>query len=101
MRQTYHYVRNSTLFAEIAKRQGQASLWFLVSCGILHTLSHSVFCDQHHSEPCFALHHASVSIISLLERNCLDHRADILQNAEGKRVLAINRRASQAPIDRA
>jgi hypothetical protein len=34
--------------------------------------------DQHHAEACFALHHASVSISSLFERNCLDPRADIL-----------------------
>src|SRR5215467_8727676 len=49
------------------KTVGQASLWSLVSCRILHTLSQSAFCDQHHAEPCFAFHHASVSIISLLE----------------------------------
>src|SRR5713226_2351851 len=57
--------------------------------------------DQHHAEPGFALHHASVSIRSLFEGECLDHRADILQDAEGKGVLAINRRAGQATVDRA
>src|ERR1700741_3427399 len=46
-------------------------------------------CNEHHAEPCFALHHASVSISSLFERNCLDHRADILQDAEGNGVLGI------------
>src|SRR5882672_2540798 len=46
------------------------------------TLSDSAFCNQHHAEPRFALHHASVGISSLFERKCLDHRADVLQNAE-------------------
>jgi hypothetical protein len=36
------------------------------------------------------LHHASVTISSLLERSCLDHWPDILQDAEGNSVLAIN-----------
>jgi hypothetical protein len=58
-------------------------------------LRDSVLCNQHHTEPCFALHHASVSIGSVFERNCLDHRADILQDAEGKGVLGVNRRAGQ------
>jgi hypothetical protein len=62
-----------------------------VSCGSRTSGDHS----EDHAEPCFALHHASVSISSLFERNCLDHRADILQNAEGKGVLAIDRRAGQ------
>src|SRR3984893_1721398 len=75
--------------------------WFLFSCCILRTLSDSVLCNQHHAEPCFALHHASVSIGSLFERNRLDHRADILQDAKGKGVLGINRRAGQAPVNRA
>src|SRR5882724_7853185 len=57
--------------------------------------------DEHHAEPCFALHHASVSISSLFERKCLDHGPDILQDAEGKRVLAIDRSTRQSPIDRA
>src|SRR4029453_10773148 len=65
------------------------------------SLSNSVLCNQHHAEPRFALHHASVSISSLFNRNCLDHRADIFQHAERKCVLALNRRASQCPVDRA
>src|SRR2546426_11158701 len=65
------------------------------------TLRDSVLCDQDHAEQCFALHHASVSITSLFERSCLDHRADILQDAEGKGVLLIDRRASQRAVDRA
>src|SRR4030095_9349149 len=65
------------------------------------SLSNSVLCNQHHAEPRFALHHASVSISSLFHRNCLDQRADILQNAEGKGILVINRRAGQCPVDRA
>jgi hypothetical protein len=48
----------------------------------------SVLRNQNHTEPCFALHHASVSISSLFERNSLDHRADILEDAEGEGVLA-------------
>jgi hypothetical protein len=64
-------------------------------------LRDSVLCNQHHTEPRFALHHASVSIGSLFERNCLDHRTDILQDAKGKGVLAINRSAGQAPVNRA
>src|SRR2546429_5730257 len=58
-------------------------------------------CNQHHAEPCFALHHASVSIGGLFERNCLDHGSDVLQDAESKCVLAVNRRPGQAPEDRA
>src|SRR5258705_13645744 len=56
-------------------------------------LSDSVLCNQNHAEPCFAFHHAIVSIGSLFERSCLDHRADVLQDAEGKGVLGFNRRA--------
>src|SRR5437016_5294216 len=64
-------------------------------CGLLRTrwpirISESkvlLSCDQHHAEPCFAFDHASVSISSLLERKCLDHWADVLQDAEGKGVL--------------
>src|SRR5439155_25910336 len=58
-------------------------------------LSGSVLNKQHHAEPCFALHHASVSICSLFETNGLNHRADILQDAEGKGVLGIDRRSGQ------
>src|SRR5882762_1478162 len=65
------------------------------------TLSGSVLCNQHHAEPRLALHHTSVSIRRLFERNCLDHWADILQDTEGKGVLAINGRARQSPVDRA
>src|ERR1700730_6567473 len=64
-------------------------------------LSNSVLCDQHQAELCLALHHASVSISSLFERSCLDHRADILQAAEGKSVLLLDRRAGQGAVDRA
>src|SRR5262249_8245844 len=64
-------------------------------------LNDSVLRKERHAEPSFALHHAGVSVSSPFERNCFDHRANILQNAEGKRVLAINRRAGQAPVDRA
>src|SRR5712692_10806782 len=46
-------------------------------------------CGQDHAETRFPLHHARVSFSSLLERNRFDHRADILQDAEGKGVLAI------------
>jgi hypothetical protein len=38
-------------------------------------VSDSVRCNQHHSESCFALHHASVSISRLFQRGCLDHRS--------------------------
>src|ERR1700722_511764 len=57
--------------------------------------------NQLHAEPCLALHHASVSIRRLFERHGLDHRSDVLQNTEGKRILPINRRSRQAPVDRA
>src|SRR5882724_12535909 len=60
----------------------------------------TVLRDQYHAEACFALHHARVRIGSLFERKSLDHRTDILQDAEGKGVLAIDRRAGQAPVDR-
>src|SRR5262249_14537418 len=58
-------------------------------------------CKQHYAEPGFAFHHSSISISGLFERKCLDHRADILRDAEGKGVLAINRSAGQAAVDRA
>ena len=41
-----------------------------------------LLCNQPHAEPCLAFHHACVSIGSLFERNCLDHRANILQNVD-------------------
>src|SRR5262245_16137542 len=58
-------------------------------------------CKQHHAEPGFAFHHSSISISGLFERECLDHRADILRYGEGKGVLAINRSAGKAAVDRA
>ena len=65
------------------------------------TVSVGVFCNQHHAEARLAFHHAGISIGGLFQRNCLDHRADVLQDAEGKGVLPVNRRAGQAPVDRA
>src|SRR5258707_13097566 len=65
------------------------------------TLSDSSLCNQHHAEPRLALHHPGVSISGLFEWKRLDHRADIFQDAEGKSVLVINRRAGQTPVDRA
>jgi len=47
----------------------QAFLFFSVG---RRASSDSVFCNQHHAEPCFALHHAGVTLSSLFERNCLD-----------------------------
>jgi hypothetical protein len=44
--------------------------------------SNPVLRRQHHAKPGFALQHARISVSSLFERNCLDHRADVLQNAE-------------------
>src|SRR2546421_10955672 len=55
-------------------------------------------CNQHHPKPCLAFHHPSVSIRSLFERNCFDHRPNILEDTEGQRVLAINRRSRQAAV---
>jgi hypothetical protein len=55
----------------------------------------SVLCNQHHAEASLALHHASVGIRSLFERNGLDHRADILEDTEGQGVLGLNGRAGQ------
>src|SRR5260370_5930659 len=75
-------------------------LRLLFSCRISCTLSDSAVRNQHHAEPCFALHHASVSIGSLFERKCLDHRTDIFQDTEGKSVLAINQRTRHAPVNR-
>jgi hypothetical protein len=40
---------------------------------VRRTSNDSVFCNQHRAEPCFALHHACVSINTLFERNCLDY----------------------------
>src|SRR5260370_39293344 len=79
--------RTVTLFDTIARR--------------LCALSGSILCDQHHAKACFALHHGRVSIGSLFERSRLDHRANILQHAEGKRVLLIDRRAGQGAVNRA
>src|SRR6516225_8319841 len=56
--------------------------------------------DQNHAEACLPFHHACVSIGCLLERKCLDHWANILQDTEGQGVLAVNRRAGQASVDR-
>src|ERR1700730_6549598 len=67
---------------------------------IARTLSESILCNQHYAEPCFALHHASVSISGLFERRCLDHWADIRLDAEGQRVLTINGGAGKASVDR-
>jgi hypothetical protein len=47
--------------------------------------------NQHDSEASFISHHASVSFCSMRQRNGFDHRADLLQGAEGKRVLRIYR----------
>src|SRR5437899_9509131 len=44
-------------------------------------------CNQHHAKPCLAFHHPSVSIRSLFERNCFDHRPNILEDTEGQGVL--------------
>src|SRR5258705_7229558 len=41
-------------------------------------------------EPCFVFHHASVGISGVLKGNRLDHRADILEDAEGKGVLVVD-----------
>src|SRR6267154_4980952 len=48
-----------------------------IHASFARTLSESILCNQHYSEPRFALHHASVSISGLFERRCLDHWADI------------------------
>ena len=72
---------------------------FLLASVDWRTLSNSVLRNQHHAEPCFALHHVGVGISSLFERQCFNHRVDIVQDAEGKGVLAINRRAGQTPVD--
>ena len=66
-----------------------------ITFGVAKLRPADILCNQHHAKPCFAVHHASVSISSLFERKCLDHRADILQDAEGKGILGIDRRASQ------
>src|SRR4029077_8471539 len=63
-------------------------------------LSGSGLRNQHHSEPGLALDHASVGIGSSFERKCLDHGADIFQDAEGESVLAINRGTCQASVNR-
>jgi len=51
--------------------------------------------NEHHAETCFALHHARVSVGRLFERNRLYHWADILKDAESKRVLVVNCCAGQ------
>ena len=62
-------------------------------------LCDSVVGNQHHAEARFALHHAGVTVGSLFEWDCLDHGADILQDAESKRVLGIDRCAGQRAIN--
>src|SRR6266550_3374547 len=56
--------------------------------------------DQHDSEASFVSHHASVSFGSICQRNSFDHRMDLLQGAEGKRVLRIYRGSGHCPRDR-
>ena len=72
---------------------------------ILHldgsTLGDSILRNQHHSQACLALDHSSISISGPFERKCLDHRADIFQDAEHEGVLGINRYDGQVPVDRA
>jgi hypothetical protein len=67
----------------------------LLSCCWPHTLINSGLCNQHHPEPCFALHHACIGVRSLFQGNCLDHRANILEDTEGKSVLLIHRGSGQ------
>jgi hypothetical protein len=55
-----------------------------VSSRILSSLRGSVVHDQHHAEAGFALHHASVTIGSLFQGNCLYHGANVFEDAEGK-----------------
>src|SRR5580692_798320 len=73
----------------------------LLSFCWLCTLSNSVLCKQHHAEPCFSLHHARIGVRSLFKGSCLDHRANILEDTEGKRVLLIHRRSGQRSENRA
>src|SRR5258708_39424508 len=63
------------------------------------TLRSSVLCDQHHAEPRFALHHSSVGIRCLFDRNCFDHRTAVLFNSEVKRCLRFNRSASEHVVN--
>ena len=45
--------------------------------------------NQHDSEAGFVSHHASVSFCGICQWNGFDHRSDVLQRVEGKRVLRI------------
>src|SRR4029077_16340641 len=82
-------------------KQGVERLQKPVFCSVplLSSLNLSFLHRQNYSEPCFALHHASVSIDSLFKRKRLDHRPNILQDAKGKGVLAFDRCARQGSVD--
>ena len=63
---------------------------FLDQCRMLRASSGSALGNQDHAEARLALHRAGVSISSLFERSCLDHRANVFQDAEGQSVLVID-----------
>src|SRR6266852_6211329 len=65
------------------------------------TRSSAILCDQHHTKAGFTIHHASVSLGSLLKRKRFDHGPHILQDAERQRVLSVDGAARQAAINRA
>jgi hypothetical protein len=73
----------------VASRKSHCGHGRNVNSKVLPPKANLLVSDQHYAEPCFSLHHASVGISSLFERNCLDHRPNVLEDAEGKGVLAI------------
>src|SRR5262245_20312281 len=79
------------LDASPSRRPGEVSSWLLGRASAR---------DQDHAEAGLALHHPRVGVDGLFERNGLDHRTNTLQHAEAKRVLAVDRRAGQAAVDR-
>src|SRR5262245_10998356 len=48
----------------------------------------SILRNQHNAEPCFALHHAGVSLSCLFERNCLYHCRHATQRTETERCVS-------------
>ena len=55
---------------------------------------------EHHAKPCFAAKHALISFRDLIDRIDFIHRPDAGKNAEGERILRIDRRAGIPAFDR-
>src|ERR1044072_5804668 len=73
--------------------------WWLISSAIFLPLVQSSH-RQDDAELCVAAEHARVSLRSLFERICLNHRAHAGQLGEAQRVLGIGRRPRGPALNR-